>query len=182
VQASCVGAQLGRRPVQPTPTAANVDFAGAVEDAASVGDHEKRTGLIATSAQLAGPDSAASRGQGGPRRTAKADARRRGPLSVRPGGARRCSEGAPKVALRWRRSSEGGQTSYGRPKPPTNFGPLDVDCVFMKLCSRRACTAVRVPGIPRPTVSRRIPKVDKRRTEGGTHRPISAPSLEIYWI
>ncbi len=28
--------------------------------------------------------------------------------------------------------------------------------------------------------SRRSPKVDKRRTEGGTHRPISATSLEIY--
>jgi len=24
---------------------------------------------------------------------------------------------------------EGGQTSGGRRKPPTNFGPLDVDCV-----------------------------------------------------
>jgi len=26
-------------------------------------------------------------------------------------------------------NSEGGQTSEGRRKPPTNFGPLDVDCV-----------------------------------------------------
>jgi hypothetical protein len=26
-------------------------------------------------------------------------------------------------------NAEGGQTSDGRRKPPTNFGPLDVDCV-----------------------------------------------------
>lgn len=32
-----------------------------------------------------------------------------------------------------------------------------------------------------PTASRRIPKVDKRRTEGGSHRPISGTPLEIYW-
>jgi hypothetical protein len=37
--------------------------------------------------------------------------------------------GAHEVARRWRRRSEGGQTSDGRRKRPTNFGPLDVDCV-----------------------------------------------------
>ncbi len=94
-------------------------------------------------------------------------------------------EGAPKVARRWARRPEGGQTSDGRRNRPTNFGPLDVDLYVMK--NRASGPSPSPQRLVAPSrwgvmASRRIPKVDKRRTEGGTDRLISATSLEIYWI
>src|SRR6266851_1799238 len=91
--------------------------------ALGVGDHESCTGLIAKSAQVTRRGSASSVYQRGPRRTAKADGRRRGPQLA--------ATFAAAALGRW---SEGGEGAR---------------------------------------------KVDKHRTEGGSHRPISAPSM---WI
>ncbi len=91
--------------------------------ALGVGDHESCTGLIAKSAQVTRRGSASSVYQRGPRRTAKADGRRRGPQLA--------ATFAAEALGRW---SEGGEGAR---------------------------------------------KADKHRTEGGSHRPISAPSM---WI
>jgi hypothetical protein len=69
-------------------------------------------------------------GQGGSLRRAKADGRRRVPLNARPTSPRK----GRKVLQRWRRRPEGGQTSVGRRKAPTNFGPPRCGLCVMKLC------------------------------------------------
>jgi len=77
-------------------------------------------------------------------------------------------EGAPKV-----KKAAGRRTNVGRKAEPTDqFRAPRCGLWVMK---------VRAPG---PSSARGSCQTlsDKRRTEGGTHRKISAPSLEIYWI
>jgi hypothetical protein len=76
----------------------------------------------------------------------------------------------------------GRRTNVGRKAEATDqFQPPRCGLCVMKLCAPGPY-ALRGPAKSCPMGSRRIPKVDKRRTEGGTDRPILATSLEIYWI
>jgi hypothetical protein len=51
------------------------------------------------------------------------------PATCRRLGARGGTRGDPPGDASLPANSEGGQTSDGRRERPTNFGPLDVDCV-----------------------------------------------------
>jgi hypothetical protein len=81
-----------------------------------------------------------------------------------------------KVELR----TEGEQTADGRWNPPTNFAYLVGDLLGM-----RNFTSAR-PSLPSVVTTFGLTDAegcsDKRRTEGGTDRKISATSLEIDWV
>jgi hypothetical protein len=104
-------------------------------------------------------------------------------------------------------NTEGGQTADGRWNPPTNFRHLVGDLLGMgnlrrnwHPATRRRPDAVQDRG-PHRKIARRTArpiseggtatagrwngdcrKVERRLSEGGTHRKISGTSLEIYWI
>src|SRR5580704_8111140 len=73
------------------------------------------------------------------------------------------------------------RTNVGRKAEATDqFRPPRCGLCVMKLCAPGPSKRFELSAKPCPRASCRIPKVDKRRTEGGTHRPISGTSLEIY--